>query len=194
MDILYCLHGPPVNKGASKDIFVCYITNRGIYTIDADKRISLPYDELPPSHKGEIAQIRSTSDSKYVLVGIPSTSSLVLLSFNRTTLLFTFVKRLQLSGFRTFEADRDLTYLVVMNAKSRVIDHYAVKWTYDTQQANKKGGGKQLKEVNEDEMIEALRGLIVMPSQMSGRLPMDGADPLSVAAGGGNKTSCCIII
>ena len=165
MDILYCLHGPPVNKGASKDIFVCYITNRGIFTIDADKRISLPYDELPPAHKGEIAQIRSTSDSKYVLVGIPSTSSLVLLSFNRTTLLFTYVKRLQLSGFRTFEADRDLTYLVVMNAKSRVIDHYAVKWTYDTQQANKKGGGKhQLKEVNEDEMIEALRGLIVLPS------------------------------
>ena len=160
MDILYCLHGPPVNKNASKDIFVCYITNRGIYTIDADKRISLPYDELPPAHKGEIAQIRSTSDSKYVLVGIPSTSSLVLLSFNRTTLLFTFVRRLQLSGFRTFEADRDLTYLVVMNAKSRVIDHYAVKWTYDS----KKGGsGKQGKEVNEDEMVEALRDFIVMP-------------------------------
>jgi hypothetical protein len=55
VDILYCLHGPPVNKSASKDIFACYVTNRGIYTVDADNRISLPYDDMPPIYKGEIA-------------------------------------------------------------------------------------------------------------------------------------------
>ncbi len=49
-------------------------------------------------------------------------------------------------------------------------------------------------------MIEALKGYIMMPppksaAQVGGRLGGlgDKSDPLSIAAGGSNKTNCCSV-
>jgi hypothetical protein len=75
-----------------------------------------------------------------------------------------------------------------MNAKSRVIDQYALKWNFELQ-------GKK-KQTSEDELVEALKGYILMPPPRqlaNGRNLEKGADPLSVAAGGANKTQCCSI-
>lgn len=101
--------------------------------------------------------------------------------------MLTFVKRLLCDGFRTFECDRDLTHLVVLNSKSRVIDQYALKWNYEIT-------GKK-KSIDEEEMVETLKGFIIMPplkpvgnARSQAGAGERGADPLSVAAGGANKT------
>ena len=105
VEILHCLH----NHGSkiAKDVFAGYVTGKGLIIIDSDKKkFNMATDEIDPAHQGEIAQIRSTEpESRFVLVGIPQTSSFISFAFNKASLTLSLQKRINIEGFRTFETD-----------------------------------------------------------------------------------------
>jgi hypothetical protein len=179
VDLLYCLH----NHGAkgSKDVFIAYLTQKGLVTFDYEKKKTLPHDDLDPAYQGEIAQVKSTSDGQFVLVGIPATQSLLVYKLNKTTLALTMLKRVQVDGFRTFECDASCTQIVFMNQKCRVIDLYAVKWEFEVKMPKNK-----VDNINEEEMIEALKSYMPdKPNKVGGR--KIGEDPLAAAVGSSNN-------
>lgn len=126
-----------MNYVQGKDVFVGYATGgKGLITVDydsskKDQRVqTFPIGENN-QYGGEICQITATPDSKFVLVGIPSTSSLCVFFFDQKKNSLSLQKRIMVDGFRTFEMDRHATQLVFLNQRCRQLDLYTLKWDYE---------------------------------------------------------------
>jgi 6-phosphogluconolactonase (cycloisomerase 2 family) len=119
-----------MNQVSGKDVFVGYATSgKGLFTLDAEvKKVqTFPIGE-GNQFGGDVCQITATPDSRFVLVGIPSTSSFCTFAFDKTKITLSLQKRILVDGFRTFDMDRYATQLVFLNSKCRQLDLYALKW------------------------------------------------------------------
>ncbi len=97
----------------------------------------------------------ATPDNRFVLVGVPSTSSFCVFSYDKGNLMLTMQKRICVDGFRTFEMDRYATQVVFLNQKCRALDLYSLKWRFETKNATET---KEFEKLDEAQIEEAIKG------------------------------------